>query len=406
MRERIIIIGAGQAGLQAAASLRQEGFQGAIALIGEEPDPPYQRPPLSKAYLKGALGLDRLFLRPAAFFEQAAIDLIAGVRAVAIERTAGVVALSDGRRLGYDRLLLATGAPARRLDCPGAKLAGVHTLRTRADSNALRTALAPSAAPFLIVGAGYIGLEVAAILRAAGRRVIIVEAAARPLARVAGAPFAAAIETRHRARRVDFRFGASLAALEGRTHVEAALLSDGERIACDGALIAIGAAPAVDLARAAGLAVDNGILVDDATHTSDPLIAAAGDCANFPSALFGRRLRLESAPNAIDQAKVAAATLAGREAQYDPTPWFWSDQYEFKIQSAGLAQGADAEILRGDPAAGAFSVWSFLDGRLIAVDAVDDPAAFQTARRLIAAKARPDPKLLADPAQDLKSLAV
>jgi 3-phenylpropionate/trans-cinnamate dioxygenase ferredoxin reductase subunit len=402
MAEKIVIIGAGQAGLQAAASLRQEGYAGAITLIGEEPHLPYQRPPLSKAYLEGALDKSRLVLKPAEFYAKERIDLRTGERITAIDRARKSVVLASGEALSYDRLLIATGAPPRRLNVPGAELAGVASLRTIADSDALRPAL-QSGKRLVIVGAGYIGLEVAAVARKKGLPVTILELADRCLTRVAGVEISRFFHELHRDAGVDLKLGASLQGFAGKDRLEAAI-ADGEAIACGAALVSVGAAPATSLAEAAGLKVDNGVWVDETARTEDPAIWAAGDCTNFPSPIYGRRMRLESVPNAIDQAKAAAANMAGRRALYDAVPWFWSDQYDVKLQTAGVADGADERLARGDPRGRRYAVWYFREGRLIAVDAVNDPASFLAGKRLIAAKAAPDRKTLADPAADLKPL--
>ncbi len=404
MGEQAIIIGAGQAGAQAAQSLRQAGFQGPITLIGEEQAAPYQRPPLSKAYLQGALEADRLALRPDAFYAQNDIKMMLGARALKIDRVAARIETDRGESLAYDSLLIATGAPPRRLTCPGTELSGVHYLRTIADCEGLKAPLS-AARRIVIVGAGYIGLEVAASARKAGREVTVLEAQSRVLQRVAGPEISAFFDALHRAHGVDVRLGAMLAGFEGRGRIERAVLASGERIECDAVLIGVGAAPATELAAAAGLAIDNGVATDEHAQASDPSIFAAGDCASHPSRLYGRRLRLESVPNAIEQAKVAGANMAGGSAIYDAVPWFWSDQYDVKLQTAGVAEGADAAIVRGDPGTGRFSVWSLKDGRLLAVDAVNDPASFLAAKKIIAAKTPLDAKSLADPATDLKSLA-
>lgn len=399
-----VIIGAGQAGAQAAQSLRQAGFAGRIVMVGDEPNLPYQRPPLSKTYLQGELSADRLLLRPSAFFDKETIEVRTGVRALSIDRRAARIALSDGAALGYDRLLLATGAPPRKLTCEGSELAGIQYLRTIADSDALRPLLA-GGGRLVIVGGGYIGLEVAAVARKCGLHVTLLEAMDRVLARVAGVALSSFYEDLHRAAGLDLRVQARVAGFEGNGRVERVVLADGERIDCAAVLVGIGAAPATGLAQAAGLGVDNGVIVDEHAQTADPAIFAAGDVANFPSPLFGRRMRLESVPNAIEQAKAAGAGMAGRLTVYDPVPWFWSDQYDVKLQTAGLGEGADRVVMRGDTAAKSFSLWSLCRGRLIAADCVNDPAAFATARRLIAAKASPAPERLADPAIDYKSLS-
>lgn len=403
MGGRAIIIGAGQAGAQGAASLRQAGFAGEIVMLGEEAEPPYQRPPLSKAYLQGELDAERLYLRPAAFYGQQRIDLRPGVRAASIDPAAKIVRTSAGETLSYEKLLIATGAPPRRLNCPGADLPGVHYLRTIADSDALRPVL-KQGGRIVIVGAGYIGLEVAASARKAGLDVTVLEMADRVLARVAGREISGFFEGVHRAHGVDLRLGAALDHFEGMGRVETAVLRTGEKIPAFAVLVGVGAAPAIALAEAAGLKIENGISTDECARTSDPSIFAAGDCASHPSPIYGRRMRLESVPNAIEQAKVAGTNMAGGNAIYDAVPWFWSDQYDVKLQTVGVSEGADETVLRGDPAARKFSVWYLKNGRLLAVDAVNDPASFAVSKRLIAAKSAPDAKVLADPAQDLKSL--
>jgi len=403
MSERAIIIGAGQAAAQAAQSMRQAGFDGDIVMIGEERELPYQRPPLSKTYLQGELGADRLYLRPAAFYEQQRIDLRLGLRVASIDAAAKTVTSETGETLSYDKLLIATGAPPRRLDCAGADLEGVRYLRSIADSDALRPALS-AGGRIVIVGAGYIGLEVAASARKAGLDVTVLEMADRVLARVAGKDVSAFYEKLHLDRGVDLRLGAALVHFEGNGRVSAAVLKSGERIDCAAVLVGVGAAPAIALAEAADLRIANGVWTDDHARTSDPSIWAAGDCASHPSPIYERRLRLESVPNAIEQAKVAGANMAGGDVVYDAVPWFWSDQYDVKLQTVGVSEGADETVLRGDPDAKKFSVWYLQRGRLLAVDAVNDPAAFALSKRLIAARAAVDAKILADPDTDLKSL--
>lgn len=400
--DRILIIGAGQAGVQIAASLRQAGFDGAIALVGAEPQPPYQRPPLSKAYLQGDLDMARLFLRGPDFYDKNNIDLRLSARVEELDLRAGTARLSSGEALAFDRLAFATGAPPRRLAIPGADLAGVHYLRTIADSDALRPAL-KTEGTIAVIGAGYIGLEVAASARKAGRNVVVIEALDRPLARVAGKEVSDYFVDLHRRHGVAFRFGAKVAGFEGGERIAAVMLEGGERVPCNAALVGVGAVPETALARAAGLEVQNGILVDEHARAA-PTVWAAGDCANFPSKLYGRRIRLESAPNAIDQAKVAALDMAGKPASYDPVPWFWSDQYDVKLQTVGLCEGADETVVRGVPGAAARSVWYFKGGKLIAVDCMNDVPAFAIGKKLIAAGATPDRNLLADPGKDLKSL--
>lgn len=403
MGGRAIIIGAGQAGAQAAASMRQAGFGGDIVMLGAETELPYQRPPLSKAYLQGDLDAERLFLRPAAFYDQQKIDLRLGVRVTKIDRDAKIVITERGDELSYETLLLATGAPPRRLDCAGSDLEGVHYLRTIADSDLLRPALA-AGGRLVIVGAGYIGLEVAASARKAGLSVTVLEMADRVLARVAGKEISAFYEQTHLSHGVDLRLRATLERFEGAGKVSAVVLEDGEKIPCAAVLVGVGARPATRLAEEAGLTLANGVWTDDHARSSDPAIYAAGDCASHPSPFYGRRMRLESVPNAIEQAKVAGINMAGGDAVYDAVPWFWSDQYDVKLQTVGVSEGADRTVLRGDINARKFSIWYLQNGRLLAVDAINDPAAFAISKRLLGARAVIDPKILADPAADLKSL--
>lgn len=402
--ERHIIIGGGQAGAQGAASLRQAGFEGEIVIFSAENTLPYQRPPLSKAYLKGDLARERLFLRPTEFFERQRIDVRLGNRIRLIDRGEKRVIDEDGDEHGYDKLLIATGAPPRRLSAPGADLDGVFYLRTLMDSDALRTILTCEGR-IIIVGAGYIGLEVAAVARQAGRNVTVLEMADRPLARVAGEPVSDFFRELHEEAGVDLRFGAALKSFVGEGGwLKAAVLTSGEEIDCEAALIGIGAEPAVSLAAEARLEIANGIVVDESARTSDEAIWAAGDCANFPSARYGRRLRLESVPNAIEQAKVAGANMAGGDAVYDALPWFWSDQYDVKLQTAGLCEGADDSVIRGDPKSRRFAVWHLKEGAPLAVDAINDPASFAIGKRLISDRAAVERDALADSAFDLKKL--
>ncbi len=404
MAQKIVIIGTGQAGAQAAASLRRAGVDGDIVMFGEEPAPPYQRPPLSKTYLKGDLAADRLLLRPRAFYEANGISLRTRERVATIDRAARRVVTEAGSETPYDKLLIATGAPPRRLNAPGADLENIHYLRTIADSDALRRALADKG-PAVIVGAGYIGLEVAAVARQSGLAVTVLEMADRVLARVASEPVSSFYQSLHAAAGVDLRVGATLKRFIGEGGaLVGAELTTGEVIECRTALIGIGAAPAVDLAARAGLETGDGILVDDHARTKDETIWAAGDCTNFPSSRYERRLRLESVPNAIEQAKAAAANMAGGDQPYDPLPWFWSDQYDVKLQTVGLSEGFEALRLRGKPERKAFSVWYFKGEKVVAVDAINDPAAFLAAKKLIADGASVDPDRVADTGADLKDL--
>lgn len=390
MKDHIVIVGSGQAGAQAVASLRQAKFDGDITLIGSEAHLPYQRPPLSKAYLKGELQKDRLFLRPQEFYESQNVKLHLGDPVAEIARGERRVKTASGAELSYTNLLLATGAPPRRLTCSGGELEGVHYLRTLDDSDLLGAILTGKGA-VVIIGGGYIGLEVAAVARAAGREVIVIEMADRVLARVASEPVSKFYQDLHEGEGVEVRCGAAVERLGGDSRVEAVELANGDVIDCGAVLVGIGAVAETSLAAAAGLDVDNGIVVDDHARTSDPYIWAAGDCTNFPSPRYGRRMRLESVPNAIEQAKIAAANMAGGDVIYDALPWFWSDQYDVKLQTVGLSEGHDQFVVRGSPGEKKFSVWYLKDGRLLCVDAINDPAAFALARIAITNNATVDP---------------
>ncbi len=405
MAADVVIVGAGQAGFQVAASLVQGGYPGRITLLGAEPYPPYERPPLSKAFLLGDLVEDRLFFRARSFYAEKGIMLRTGVRVTDIDRARHRLRLTDGTSLAYDRLVLATGARPRHLDIPGSTLAGIHYLRDLEDSRTLGAALA-GGSRLVIIGAGYIGLEVAAAARARGAGVVVVETRERVLERTASAPVAAALAARHTRAGVSFRFGAQVTAFHGRDgHVSAVGLADTTSLETDAVLVGIGAMPETTLAAAAGLATPDGIPVDARGRTADPDIFAAGDCALYAHPLATGALRIESVQNAVDQAKAVAAALLDRDAPYEAVPWFWSDQYERKLQIAGLVHPDDEIVLRGDPAADGFSVAHLRAGRLVALEALDRPRDYVQARKLIAAGARPDPAHLADPAIALKDLA-
>lgn len=396
----IIIVGGGHAAGQAAASLRQEGFEGRITLIGEEPHIPYQRPPLSKHYLAGEQGLERVYLRPDKFYADRGIIVKPGVRVEAIDRAARRVATSEGQTLAYDGLLLATGSLVRRLNLPGGELDGVHYLRTIADADAIKADMAPGKTA-VVVGGGYIGLEVAAVCAAAGMKVLVLEMEQRVLQRVTTPAMSAFYQGLHEGRGVQIRTNARVTGFGGEGRVAA--VQCGERsFAADLAVVGIGILPDTALAEAAGLNCGDGILVDERCRTSDPNIYAAGDCTNHPNPLLGRRLRLESVPNAMEQARVAAANLCGKERQYAAVPWFWSDQYELKLQMAGFSSDGEEEVVRGEAAANQFAVFYLKDGAVVAADAVNSPKEFMLCRRLIGQ--RVDAAALANPETDLKSL--
>lgn len=400
---RVVIAGAGQAGAQAAFSLRQGGFDGAVVLAGDEPFPPYERPPLSKEFLKGALAEDRLFLRTADWYAKNGVELRTGCRVESIDRERRVARLAGGEDLPYDALVIATGSRPRPLPVPGGTLRGVHEVRSIADTNGLRGALVPGAR-MVVVGAGYIGLEVAAVARAAGLEVTVLEAMDRVLARVAGKVLSEFFEAEHRGRGVDVRCGARLERLDGDGTLTAALLADGTRVEADVAVVGIGILPRDELARACGIACDDGVVVDRDARTSDPHVYAAGDCAKRPLVHYDRMGRLESVHNAIEQGKIVAASILGKPRPPEDVPWFWSDQYDLKLQIAGLSAGHDRVVVRGDPAERKFAAFYLADGRLLAVDAVGSPMEFMASRVLIAAGARPDPERLADPSVPMKAI--
>ncbi len=397
----IVVIGAGQAGSALCAKLRELGFDGGLTLVGEEPVPPYQRPPLSKKYMLGEMALDRMFLRPEAFYADRDIALRLGVRAERIDIGARRVALSDGGTLDYDALALTTGAPPLRLPAAvGGALPGVHTMRTLADADALAAECQPGRY-MLVIGGGYIGLEAAAVAASRGLKVTLVEQAPRILARVAAPETADWFRDLHTNHGVDIIEGTGVARLVERDgRVGGAVLSDGRTVAADFVVVGIGIRPATDLAHAAGLALDNGIAVDGLGRTSAPGIWAAGDCASFP--WQGGRIRLESVPNAIDHAEAVAAALLGGTDPYLARPWFWSDQYDVKLQIAGLNAGYDRVVVRDD--AGARSHWYYAGDRLVSVDAMNNPRAYMVAKRMIEAGQSPAPDTVLDPARTLKDL--
>lgn len=404
MHERIAIAGAGQAAVQAVDTLRRKGFTGQIVLVGDEPWLPYQRPPLSKTYLAGALERERLLLRPPQFYESHAVETRLGRRVAEISRGAQRLRLDDGSTVAYDALLIATGSRPRPLEAPGAALAGVHFLRTIADVDRIRAGWG-SAKGLVIIGGGYIGLEVAAVARATGLAVTVLEMAERVMGRVVCPQISAfyqAEHARHGVRILCHSKVRALAADPRSGRVRAVVTEDGEEHAADCVIVGCGVLPADELAAACGLSCDNGVVVDDHCRTSDPAIFAAGDCSNHPSLRYGRRLRLESVDNAFEQGTSAALNMLGLETVHDKVPWFWSDQYDLKLIIVGLAQGYDTVVMRGDPASRAFSVCYLRGGELIAIDTVNSAKDQMAARRLIAAHARPDPDKLADHAVPLK----
>ena len=405
MTDHVVIVGAGQAGAQTAISLRQLGFDGRISLLGDELFPPYQRPPLSKKLMTGEMDVERTYIRSEAYYAKSGVDLVLGVRVAAIDRERRAVLCEDARALDYDRCVLCTGTRARRLDLAGGDLPGVFYLRTLEDCERIKAAVA-SGARAVIIGGGYIGLEIAASLSKWRCDVTVLEALERVLNRVVALPVSDFFAAEHARHGVGIVTGAAVARLEGAGRVERVHCADGRAFAADIVVIGVGAVPNDGLARAAGLAVENGIVVDDLGRTSDPAIFAAGDVTNHPNDLFDRRLRLESVHNAMAQAKAVAGAIAGQPAPYAEVPWFWSDQYDLKLQIAGVS-GPHAEFLvRGDPEDRAFSCLHLRDGRLIAIDAINRGADFLAAKALIRDAVPIDRTRAADLDVKLSELAV
>jgi 3-phenylpropionate/trans-cinnamate dioxygenase ferredoxin reductase subunit len=401
----VVIVGSGHAGVQAAASLREEGWDGEIVLLSDEADLPYQRPPLSKAFLKGQMDLAGLPLRAEKFFVDHRIDLRLGVEAERIDRIGRRVDLSTGASAPYDHLILATGSRQRVLHVPGKDLEGVFSLRAIRDAQAIREVLG-SKRRVVVIGAGFIGLEIAATALALGDEVTVVEIA-RPLGRAVSPEMSAFFLSAHQEFGAKFRLGVGVAAIHGASgRATAVELSDGEILPADAVIVGVGVGAEDALAREAGLACANGIVVDAFMATSDPAISAIGDCAQFPSPSLDAPLRLESVQNATDQARAVAKRLVGRPEAYDATPWFWSDQGDLKLQIAGLSHGVDRWVVRGDPATRAFATYGFRDGALAVVETVNRGAEHMAGRRIIGGRLPLTPEQAADPGFDLRKLAL
>lgn len=401
----VVVVGAGQAGLSLVARLRADGFAGRITLIGAEPHPPYQRPPLSKAYLLGEMEMERLYLRPEGFYAEHDIDLRLGVEVAAIDTGRQVAILETGAEIPYDELVLTTGSLPRRLPAAiGGDLNGVLTMRDIRDADRLAPELSPGRR-VLVVGGGYIGLEAAAVCARRGLSVTLIEMAERILQRVAAPETSDYFRALHAGNGVTIREGVGLERLIGEEgRVVAARLSTGEEIPVDIALVGVGIVPDTRLAESAGIAVENGIRVDAFGRTSASHVWAAGDCASFPHG--EGRLRLESVGHAIDQAEAVARNIMGADLPYVPQPWFWSDQYDCKLQIAGLGAGHDRVAVRraGEGEGAPLSHWYYRGDRLVAVDAMNDSRAYMIGKRLIEAGRSPPPEVVADPATDLKAL--
>lgn len=402
----VLIVGGGHGGAQTAIALRQAGYPGTIAIVTDEPEQPYERPPLSKDYLSGERPFDRLLIRPPGFWQEKAITMLLGRRVVTVDAPEHRVVTESGAEIGYGTMVWAAGGAPRRLACAGHDLQGVHSVRTKADVDAVSAELA-GVNRVVVVGGGYIGLEAAAVLTKLGRAVTVVEAAPRVLARVAGEPLSRFFEAEHRAHGVDVRLGGTVACIEGRNgKASGVLLADGEVIACEMVIVGIGIVPAVEPLVAAGAAAENGVRVDERCRTTLLDIFAVGDCAAHLSAFAGgARIRIESVQNASDQATVVARTLMGTSPPKAAIPWFWSDQYDLKLQTVGLSQDHDAVVMRGEAATRSFSLIYLKQGRVIALDCVNRVRDYAQGRVLVASRATPSIERLADIGVPLKDLA-
>ncbi len=398
-----VIVGAGHAGVQAAASLREEGFEDRIILLSDENGLPYQRPPLSKAFLKGEMDILGLPLRAEAFFRDHRIDLRRGVGATRIDRRSQRVETNDGSAIGYGHLILATGARQRRLDAPGVDLPGIFALRSIADATEIRERIG-AGRKLVIIGAGFIGLEIAATAAGLGAEATVVEIA-RPMGRAVSPLMSDFFLKAHAAFGVRLRLGLGVAAIKGVQKAQAVVLTDGEVLPADLVILAVGVTAEDALARASGLECANGVVVDDLLRTSDPAISAIGDCVDFPNAALGFRTRLESVQNAVDQGRCIAARLAGKPTPYDALAWFWSDQGDLKLQIAGLSHGVDKWVVRGDPTTRAFSAFGFRAGKLAVVESVNRAGDHAAAKRIIGTPKTLTPEEAAEPAFDLRALA-
>ncbi len=402
----VIVVGGGQGGFQVAASLREEGYRGSITLIGDEPGLPYQRPPLSKGFLAGIAHAQQIELRPRAFYAEQGIALLAPERVTSVDRASRRVGLASGASLAYEHLVLATGARARIPAVPGAGLSGVLPLRSRADADAM-LALLPQVRRLVIVGGGFIGLEVAAMATELGLDVRVIEFADRVLQRCVSAEVSAYLAGAQAKRGVQFNFRTGVTAFGGSEgRVTRVQTSRGDDFEADLVVVGVGVEPNVELARQAGLPVHDGIMVDAQLLTADPAISAIGDCARYPAAWCADPVRLESVQNAVDQARCVAARLAGRGAPYAKVPWFWSDQGANRLQIAGVSEAGDSAVLRGDRDAGKFSVFRFRAGGLAAVESVNSAADHMAARKLLAAGAPITPEQAADTGLKLATLLV
>lgn len=405
-RYDVLIVGAGHGGAQAAIALRQRKFEGTIAIIGEEPEFPYERPPLSKEYLAGEKSFERILIRPPAFWAERDVAMLTDRRVVTVDPTAHIVTIEDGETIGYGQLIWAAGGHARRLPCVGGDFAGVHSVRSRADVDRMMTELAATS-HVCVIGGGYIGLEAAAVLSKLGKRVTVLEAQERVLARVAGIALSRFYEAEHRAHGVDVRLGVSVERIQGQDgRASGVRLAGGEVVPAQMVIVGIGIVPAVEPLLAAGAQGGNGVAVDEHGRTSLSDIWAIGDCALHVSAFAdGLPIRLESVQNANDMATCVARAIMGEAEAYHAVPWFWSNQYDLKLQTVGLSAGHDQEVLRGDPASRSFSIVYLKRGRVVALDCVNAIKDYVQGKALVAANAPADPDRLADATIPLKTLA-
>jgi 3-phenylpropionate/trans-cinnamate dioxygenase ferredoxin reductase subunit len=398
-----VVVGAGQGGYQVAASLREYGYQEPITIIGDEPELPYQRPPLSKAYLLGDTTAERLLLRPQSYYEKHTINVIAGTRVTAIDRQASHITLASGATLPYDHLVLATGARNRKLPVAGADLDGVMYLRTLAEANAIKERFAATNT-IVVAGAGFIGLELAAVASKYGKTVYVVEALARVMSRAVTPVMSEFFASAHAAFGVQLLLNGRMQSIQGANgRVSGVTLSDGRTLPADLVLVGIGIEPVAELAQASGLPVANGIAVNARLETADPKVSAIGDCASFPDRWTGQVIRLESVQNAVDQGRCVARRITGQPADYAAVPWFWSDQRDLKLQMVGLTAGFDRTAIRGNPAERAFSVFCFKGDKLLGIESVNRGADHMFGRRLLAAGANVTPEEAADLSFDFKA---
>ncbi len=404
MHFEVLIVGGGHGGAQVAVMLRTQKFAGSVAIVGDEPELPYERPPLSKEYFAGEKEFERIQLRPARYWDERDVTMLLGTRVVGVDPAAHTVTTDGGETIGYGKLVWAAGGAPRMLPIPGGDLPGVQGVRTRADADAMKAA-SETARQIVVIGGGYIGLEAAAVLTKAGKQVVLLEAQDRVLARVAGEALSRFYEKEHREHGVDLRLGVCVEAIEGEAHVTGVRLSDGEVIPADLVIVGIGIVPAVEPLLAAGAEGGNGVLVDRHCKTSLPDIYAIGDCAAHENPFAeGAVIRLESVQNANDQANVVARGICGDEAPYHAIPWFWSNQYDLKLQTAGLSTGHDRAVLRGDPATRSFSVVYLKQGRVIAIDCVNATKDYVQGRMIVTAGLQATPGQLADTRTPLKEL--